>query len=75
MQIETMSVPGVDVNIQVFNTMLRVRLENEQSFSPSQVLAEIETQRQLIPNRVLFHFCHRLAFSNAMCLIADGGKF
>jgi len=44
--------PGVPINVQMMNTVLKVKLENGQSFSPAEVLAEMENKRSLEPNRV-----------------------
>ena len=43
---------GVEHSIQLCNALLRVKLENGESFSPVEVLNDIEMQRQLVPNRV-----------------------
>jgi len=44
----------VEYNIQIYNALLRVKLENGQAFVPSEALNDIEMQRQLVPNRVGF---------------------
>lgn len=43
---------GAEVNVQVYNAMLRVKLENKQPFSPVEVLSELEMEKHLLPNRV-----------------------
>jgi len=42
----------VEFNIQLYNALLRVKLENGEGFAPAEVLNDIEMQRQLVPNRV-----------------------
>jgi len=42
----------VEFNIQLYNALLRVKLENGEAFAPVEVLNDIEVQRQLVPNRV-----------------------
>lgn len=42
----------MELNIQLYNALLRVKLENGEAFDPASVLSEIETQKQLMPNRV-----------------------
>jgi len=42
----------VEFNIQLYNALLRVKLENGEAFAPAEALDDIEVQRQLIPNRV-----------------------
>jgi len=43
---------GVEYSIQLYNALLRVKLENGDAFSPVEVLDDIEVKKQLIPNRV-----------------------
>jgi hypothetical protein len=43
---------GVDFNIQMYNALLKAKLENGQTFSPVDMLTEIEVTKQLVPNRV-----------------------
>jgi len=42
----------VEFNIQLYNALLRVKLENGEAFAPVDILSDIEVQRQLVPNRV-----------------------
>lgn len=50
------SLPGVTLDISHYNALLRVYLENDYAFAPSQILSEIE-KSGLEPNRVT---CQRL---------------
>ena len=43
---------GTEFNIQLYNALLRVKLENGEAFVPAEVLNDIEVQKQLVPNRV-----------------------
>jgi len=36
----------------MYNALLKAKLENGQSFSPVDMLTEIEVTKQLVPNRV-----------------------
>ena len=44
----------MEFNIQLYNALLRVKLENGDAFEPAEVLNDIEVKRQLLPNRVCF---------------------
>ena len=45
---------GTEMNIQLYNAMLRTKLENNQTFSPVEVLTDLENVKQLVPNKVRF---------------------
>jgi len=62
---------GAEFNIQLYNALLRVKLENEAAFSPAEVLSDIEVQRQLVPNRVGFFYrnCYIRTCWSLFCIV------
>ncbi|GMT10007.1 hypothetical protein PFISCL1PPCAC_1304, partial [Pristionchus fissidentatus] len=51
-QIEKTNLP---ISIDSFNARLRVKMENDEKWNPSETLKEIEDERGLVPNQETFH--------------------
>lgn len=49
----TITVPGIPLDISHYNALLKVYLENEHKFSPTELLAMLEKQG-VQPNRVTY---------------------